>query len=929
MLAGSDVAGDFAFSACLASVGAWLIATAAVAGVVDAAAGDVEALAALVRDGVTPIVALVLFAGAPRDGDLPGALRARGAHVLAIDVLIGGRLHDVHNQTEGGVAMHLLRAAERGHIASVHSALPCETHSVGLGRGDIKRTRAHPLGIPGLPASMQLQCDLVNALLGFVLDISAAVVRLGGQASIEHPADRGNPAEPKSYWADKADSASIFQPDFRPVQEYAALVGATLITTPLCAFGLPMQKYIMVLASGGMMPVLREAGAMVCTCARHEEVAYGPDGGGLRSSQYPPAFCDLLARALLHAHVGSTEDAVAPVRAQVAATTAPGYVPPADPGWWAAEEDDLSDGEAGTATAVVGGHVCAYKACVKRKVKFSVDGDVTRRHDIPNGLDEAMCHEDAQLLWEAVLREHGAQIDCKTWEERDARECYEEGGVPIGCQWVFDAKIDNTSRALVMWKARLVARGDQMRFSRDFFETYAGVCRISSLRVFFALAAMWALVLTGADVSTAYLHAPLRDARVWMQPPRGFPQTFPDGRPMLLLLRMALYGLRQSAREWAITLREWLLAWRYEGQHSFRRFDSDSYIFMLQAGSARLVLLVYVDDIFMGHTCARLRGAFMAAFRARFRVKDLGALTAAVGMDVQQDLEAGTVSISQGRYILDRARRYSLDSDHQWADIPVPVKLAKECRAAQPSRSEYDETNEMCMALAGIVVHVATFSRPDVAYAAHLSSSLPSSYARLRLLRRILGYLARTATLRITYRRDARDAGVRGAFLPGADGTKELGSSLLPHMPVDADHAADRSISGWLFMFAGAAIMWAVRAQVQPSISSTEAELYGLSTAVCDLLAGANLLEEFGYLIDGPIRIFCDSRGARLLVADSAAPARTRHVHRRWYFVRYHREAGRISVHEIKGECNPANFLTKAVGGSAFARDRGYALGQR
>ena len=84
------------------------------------------------------------------------------------------------------------------------------------------------------------------------------------------------------------------------------------------------------------------------------------------------------------------------------------------------------------------------------------------------------------------------------------------------------------------------------------------------------------------------------------------------------------------------------------------------------------------------------------------------------------------------------------------------------------------------------------------------------------------------------------------------------------------------------------------------------------------------------YHIDGPVRIFCDSRGARLLVADSAAPARTRHVHRRWYFIRYHREAGRIAVHEVKGGCNPANFLTKVVGGSAFARDdRGYALGQR
>ena len=63
----------------------------------------------------------------------------------------------------------------------------------------------------------------------------------------------------------------------------------------------------------------------------------------------------------------------------------------------------------------------------------------------------------------------------------------------------------------------------------------------------------------------------------------------------------------------------------------------------------------------------------------------------------------------------------------------------------------------------------------------------------------------------------------------------------------------------------------------------TEAELYGLSTAVCDLLAAIHVLEELGYKKNGSVPVFCDSRGARLLIADSAAPSRTRHIHRRWY----------------------------------------------
>ena len=145
----------------------------------------------------------------------------------------------------------------------------------------------------------------------------------------------------------------------------------------------------------------------------------------------------------------------------------------------------------------------------------------------------------------------------------------------------------------------------------------------------------------------------------------------------------------------------------------------------------------------------------------------------------------------------------------------------------------------MCRVLAGIVVHVATFSRPDVAFAAQFTSSVPSSYARLRLLRRVLGYLARTAELRITY---GCTLGLRrrGGWTSRSVGYRSSSRCV----PVDADHAVDRSTTGWVILLGLAAVLWAVRAQVQPSISSTESELYGLSTAVCDLLACINVAEE-------------------------------------------------------------------------------------
>ena len=88
--------------------------------------------------------------------------------------------------------------------------------------------------------------------------------------------------------------------------------------------------------------------------------------------------------------------------------------------------------------------------------------------------------------------------------------------------------------------------------------------------------------------------------------------------------------------------------------------------------------------------------------------------------------------------------------------------------------------------------------------------------------------------------------GISMAFKPQPpeDGPLEADRTGAPHQAVDSDHAVFRSTTGWLILMAGAAVMWAVRPQLQPSLSSAETELYGLSTAVCDVLAFVNVLEE-------------------------------------------------------------------------------------
>jgi hypothetical protein len=260
-----------------------------------------------------------------------------------------------------------------------------------------------------------------------------------------------------------------------------------------------------------------------------------------------------------------------------------GYEPPSGPGWWDdIDEGDLSDEGDDVFSVESGTGTCqAYHACVKMqtpalkaavRTKYSIGpGGEAIRHDIPKSYDDAATHPESAKLWEACIREYEAHMDCGTWTLRLAAECYQSGKMPIDCMWIYDCKVDQTTQDFMLWKARLVARGDQMVYLRDYMATYSGVVRHSTWRLFLAVCASRGLLCTGADVSTAYLHAPLRDYVVWMKQQRGFEQTV-DGKEALCRLQMAIYGLKQSAREWLITVIGWLV--ESGGSFSVRRTDT-------------------------------------------------------------------------------------------------------------------------------------------------------------------------------------------------------------------------------------------------------------------------------------------------------------------------------------------------------------------
>jgi len=70
------------------------------------------------------------------------------------------------------------------------------------------------------------------------------------------------------------------------------------------------------------------------------------------------------------------------------------------------------------------------------------------------------------------------------------------------------------------FKARLVAKDALKRKDFDYFDTFAPVIRIASIRVMFALASIYKLVTHQMDFKTAFLNRELEE-EIYMNQPEG------------------------------------------------------------------------------------------------------------------------------------------------------------------------------------------------------------------------------------------------------------------------------------------------------------------------------------------------------------------------------------------------------------------------
>ena len=115
--------------------------------------------------------------------------------------------------------------------------------------------------------------------------------------------------------------------------------------------------------------------------------------------------------------------------------------------------------------------------------------------DTPTAIAEAYSYIDADLWKEAVQSEMDSIMSNGTWEVVDRPY----GCKPVGCIWVFKKK-KRPDGTVEKYKARLVAKGYTQKEGEDYFDTYAPVARLTTIRVLLSLAASHGLLVHQMDV---------------------------------------------------------------------------------------------------------------------------------------------------------------------------------------------------------------------------------------------------------------------------------------------------------------------------------------------------------------------------------------------------------------------------------------------
>jgi hypothetical protein len=526
----------------------------------------------------------------------------------------------------------------------------------------------------------------------------------------------------------------------------------------------------------------------------------------------------------------------------------------------------------------------APPAYAKRRSHYRDTNDETVLVTVPgpDTYKQAVKSEHSKEWLEAMEDEMDSLHKNKTWQlVKRPDNCN-----IIGCRWKLGIK-RGADGVPERYKARLCAQGFTQEYGVDFEETFSPVVHFNSIRLFLTVAVWMKMDVQQMDVKTAFLNGKL-DEVLYMKQPPGF--EVKGKEDLVCQLEKSLYGLKQSPRQWHITMNSFL------NKVGFNNCSADSCMYVKKVKDKMVIIALYVDDLMIGSNCKDMMKEIKDALNRRFEMKDLGKLRFCLGIEIVWN-DDGSCNLRQKQYVLDVLKRFNM-TDCKPVSTPLQsgVKLSKSMCATSKEDRE-DMADVPYRSAVGSLIYLVTGTRPDIAVAVGEVSKYLENPGRLHwaAVKRILRYLKGTTEMNILVKPKSIEV---------------VGFS-------DADWAGDidtrRSTTGYIFKVGGTPVCWKSKRQPTVALSTAEAEYMSLAHAAQTAVWLKRLMGDLGVAQRSSIKIFEDNQGCIAMAKNPVNHERTKHIDIKYHFVRELVADGVIEISYLETEEMQADILTKGM----------------
>eukprot|EP00253_Pinus_taeda_P025478 PITA_25478 len=307
----------------------------------------------------------------------------------------------------------------------------------------------------------------------------------------------------------------------------------------------------------------------------------------------------------------------------------------------------------------------------------------------------------------------------------------------------------------------------------------------------------------------------------------------------------------------------------------FTRSKADHCVYFKLIGDHVIYPVLYVDDMLLVGNDKQIIQDLKTQLSSKFDMKDLCAANYILGIEIKRDRAKRKLWLNQRKYVETILQRFNMqDSKPVKVLIPIGVRLsAEQCPKTQ--EEEEDMSRVPYASAVGSLMYAMVCTRPDIAHA----------------------------------------VGVLSRFM------SKLGKEHWTTVNGFSDWAGDldqrRSTSGYVFNLFGGAVSWMSKKQSVVALSTTEAEYMAATHASKEAVWLQRLCSSMG-LVQGAIRIDCDSQSAIFLAKNPAYHSKTKHIDVQYHFVRDMIEDKKVLLGKVDTLQNTADALTKSVSSDKF-----------